>query len=107
MTYNELVQENKKAIRDYVGDIKGMLSNFARSDRSTLRTYGLMEEPALQTSRVLSSLPTEKVLSAADQIMEVVNSLDEKLQRGPTEQTETSAMLALNSVAVLEADFLF
>jgi len=105
MTYNELVQENKKAIRDYVGDIKGMLSNFARSDRSTLRTYGLMEEPALQTSRVLSSLPTEKVLSAADQIMEVVNSLDEKLQRGPTEQTETSAMLALNSVAVLEADF--
>lgn len=104
MPYREIVKKNGDAIRNYVDDIKNMINGLACPDTRLFRAHGLMEEPTNQDFQVLSPLPTEKVLSAADQIGDVVNSLEQELQRGPSEQTETLAILALNSVAVLEAD---
>jgi hypothetical protein len=104
MPYTELVQKNAKAIRDYVGYIEDMINGFARGDKELFRKYALAGELTAQASEGLSTLPTEKVLSAADQIRDVLGSLEEELRSGPSTQTETFAMLALNSIAVLEAD---
>ncbi len=105
MPYTELIHRNAKAVHDYVGDIENMINGLARSDTGLLSTYGLVEETANKTFQELLPELKGKVFLAADEVRDVVNQLEKELERGPSEQTKSLAILALNSVAVLEADF--
>lgn len=99
------LNSNVEAITTHIATVKNEIKMFKDGDREFLEKYESMEGLSGEAQRLLAELPAGNVMTAADETLRLVREMRNRLERPEKEQLQGLAVLALNSVAVLEAEF--